>query len=790
LNKIGVWYTIIGSKMFKAGGTDLSKGTLIGEGLLRIDAEGKVKGMAEYTNDLDLFGMLEAEILTSPHAHARIVSIDVSKARSLEGVVAVITGSDIDSLYGTVMKDRPVLARGVVRFTGEPIAAVAATSKQIARRAVELIEVEYEQLKPVLTIDDALASDAPLLHKDLMAYEREITAFPVANSNICSHFKIRKGDVEKGFAESDRVFEETYEIPRNHHVCLETHSVIAQFEKEGTLHLWTSNQSPYVLQRAIAALFNLPWNRVRVTIPTLGGGFGSKIYPSIEPIIVALAQRTGHRPLRLTMSREQDFARITNHGCRIKIKTGVKKDGTITARQITSYWDTGAYADCGPLVARNSGFTAAGPYRIDNVQIDAYCLFTNRPVATAFRGYGIPHVTWAYESHLNRIAHELGLDPLEIRLRNVIRDGDISHTGEKMAAVGMETCLKEVAKAAGWEPGKKPVVTDLGDGRFRSLGLACSWKGTMRHYATSATVRILEEGSVEVNCSNVDMGQGSSTIYAQIAAHELGVPVEHVVVRHPDTFMTPYDRTTSASRGTFHGGTAVMNAAKDAWHQMALFAARVFQCDAEAVTAKNGSIIDPKTGQEHTFGDIINKAVLGGVDVIGRGDSIMEGGTGLDRETGQGANPTSFWMYAAQIADAEVDTRTGQIKVHKIYAASDVGRAINRTNCVQQVQGGVTMGLGIALSEELKFNDRAGIINNNLHDYKIPTFADTPPIEAIILEVPHPLGPYGAKGLGEAPVGPVAPAVANAVANAAGIWIRRLPMTPEAVLGASKKEGE
>ena len=765
------------------------KNTLIGEGLLRIDAAEKVMGTAEYTHDLDLFGLLEAELLTSPYAYARIRSIDVSRALSLEGVVAVVTGNDIKGLYGTVVKDRPGLARDVVRFAGEPVAAVAATSKRIARRAVELIDVQYEQLKPVLTPREAVAPTAPLLHEDLMNYEKEITANVIAGTNICNHFKIRKGDVEKGFAESDYIFEDTYEVPRNHHVCIETYSVIAQFEKEGTLHLWTSNQSPYVLQRALAELFNMRRNKVRVTIPTLGGGFGSKIYPSIEPVIVALAQRSGHRPVRLTVDREQDFYRITNHGCTVTIKTGVKKDGTMMARQLVSYWDTGAYADCGPLVARNSGFTSAGPYRVENVKIDAYCVYTNLPVATAFRGYGIPHVTWAYESHLNRIAHELGLDPLEIRLKNVIRDGDISHTGEKMVAVGMKACLEQVAKAANWKPGKKPGAIDLGDGRYRSLGLACSWKGTMRHYATSATVRILEEGSVEVNCSNVDMGQGSSTIYAQIAAEELGVPVERVVVRHPDTFMTPYDRTTSASRGTFHGGTAVMKAARDAWRQMADYAAKVFRCHPADVRTEKGFIIDPETGHKHSFGEVINKAVIGGVDVIGRGDSVMEGGTGLDRETGQGANPTSFWMYAAQIVDLEVDTRTGQINVHKIYAASDVGRAINKTNCTQQVQGGAAMGLGIALSEELKFDDKGRIINNNLHDYKIPTCADVPPIEVILVEVPHPLGPYGAKGLGEAPVGPVAPAVANALANAAGIRIIRLPMTPERVLETLRKGG-
>ena len=767
----------------------MTKDELIGKGVLRLDAADKVMGMAEYTNDLEVFGLLEAEFLTSPHAYARIRSIDVSRALSLEGVVAVVTGNDLEGLYGTVVKDRPVLARGVVRFAGEPVAAVAATSKEIARRAVGLIEVEYEPLKPVLTPQEAVAATAPLLHEDLANYEKEITANAVAGTNICNHFKIRKGDVDKGFAQSDYVFEDTYEVPRNHHACLETHSVIAQFEKEGTLHLWTGNQSPYVLQRALAELFHMPWNRVRVTIPTLGGGFGSKIYPSIEPIIVALAQRSGHKPVRLTVDREQDFYRITNHGCTITIRTGVKKDGTMMARQLVSYWDTGAYADCGPLVSRNSGFTSAGPYRLEHVKIDAYCVYTNLPVATAFRGYGIPHVTWAYESHLSRIAHELGLDPLEMRLKNVIRDGDISHTGEKMVAVGMKECLEEVAKAANWEPGKKPAVLDLGDGRYRSLGLACSWKGTMRHYATAATVRILEEGSVEVNCSNVDMGQGSSTIYAQIAAQELGVPVERVAVRHPDTFMTPYDRTTSASRGTFHGGTAVMKAARDAWRQMADYAARVFGCDPAAVVAEKGFVIDPETGGKHAFGEIINKAVLGGVDVIGRGDSIMEGGTGLDRETGQGSNPTSFWMYAAQIADLEVDTRTGQIKVHKMFAVNDVGRAINRTNCIQQVHGGAAMGLGIALSEELKFDEQGRILNNNLHDYKIPTCADIPPIEVILVEVPHPLGPYGAKGLGEAPVGPTAPAVADGVANAVGIRIGRLPMTPERVLEALRKGG-
>lgn len=763
---------------------------IIGQEIPRIDAEIKVLGNAEYARDLEFAGLLEAAFLPSPYAYARILSINTDACRAVPGVVAVITGEDVSGIYGTTIKDRPILAQGVVRYVGEPVAAVAAVSKEIAQKALALIQVEYEEMEPVIDVMDAVAKEAPLLHENLMDYEREVIVNPVPNTNICSHFKIRKGNVEQAFAEADLVLEEDYEVPRNHHACIEPYTTVVKLEKEGILHIWTGNQSPYVLQRNIAALFGLPWNKVRVSIPTLGGGFGSKIYPSLEPLVVVLAQKCNHRPVRLALDRGDDFLRITNHGCKIRIKSGVRKDGKIMARQMTTYWDTGAYADCGPLVARNSGFTCAGPYQIDHVHVDAYAVYTNLPVATAFRGYGIPHMTWAYERHIDHIARELGLDPLEIRLLNVIKDGDKSHTGETMVAVGMKECLETVAKAVGWQPGQPPVPEVLPDGRVRSYGLAISWKGSMRHYGSTATVRIMEEGSVEVNVSNVDMGQGSSTIFAQMASAELGIPVEKIAVRHPDTFITPYDRTTSASRGTFHAGTAVMNAAKDAWNQMAAYAAKVFGCPAEAVTAENGRLINPLNGESLTFAAVINKAVLGGIDIIGRGYSRMEGGTGLDKETGQGANPTSFWMYAADAVEVETDTRTGEVKVLQIHAASDVGKAINRENCRQQIQGGVTMGLGIGRMEELKFDPQGRVLNNNFHDYKIPTSADVPAIHTYIVEVPHPLGPYGAKGLGEAPVGPVSAAIANAVFHGTGIKINRTPLTPENVKAAFRKEGK
>lgn len=763
--------------------------SFIGQSINRIDGSIKVTGKAEYIRDMEFPNLLEAVVLGSTLASGKIVSLDVSEAAAMPGVITVMTGNDVEGLYGTTIVDRPILAKGRVRFYGEPVAAVAAVNKAIAKKALAAIKVEYESLPAVFDPVEAAQPGAFIIHDDMMKYEKEAIVNAIPGTNICSHFKLRKGNVEEGFAKADFVFEEDYEVPRNHHACIEPYGVVAQFEREGTLHIWTGNQSPYVLQRNLAALFGLPWNKVRITIPTLGGGFGSKIYPSLEPIAVALAKRCGNRPVRFALDREEDFIRVANHSAKIRLKTGVLNNGKIVARQLTTYWDGGGYADCTPLVARNSGFTSAGPYQIDHVQVDAYAVYTNLPVATAFRGYGIPHVTWAYERQLDHIAAELGLDPIEIRRINLVKTGDVSHTGEMLKAVGIRKCLDALLDAAHIENGRLPEPESLGNGIYRSYGLACSWKGSMRHYGSSATVRIMEDGSIEINKSNVDMGQGSDTAFAQIVAEELGADIKNISVKHADTFMTPYDRTTSASRGTFHNGTAVRNAAIDARRQMLDHAVKVFKCEPSNVAFDKGKARNLATGDELVFGALLKKAVLGGIDVIGVGYSNMEGGTGLDKETGYGENPTSFWMYAADLVETEIDTKTGVIKVNKIYAASDVGKAINRRNCEMQIQGGVMMGLGIGLMEELKHDTKGRTINNNLHDYKIPTAADSPQIIALVVEEPHPLGPYGVKGLGEAPVGPCAPAIANAVYRATGVKVHRCPMTPEAMQKAFEKAG-
>ena len=757
---------------------------VIGTGVRRIDGYNKANGSAEFIQDMDFANLLESAVLYSPYASAKILKLDTTKAWAIPGVVAIVTGEDARQYkpYGTTIHDRPILAIDQVRFVGEPVAAVAATSLEIAQQAVDAIEVEYEETPAVFDPEEAAKPDAPIIHPGMMDYQREKpVAFPVEGSNICSHFKIRKGDVEEAFKRAHYIAEDTFEIPRNHHACLETFAMVGQVEREGTLHIWTGNQSPYVLQRGIANLFHLPWNKVRITIPTLGGGFGSKIYPSLEPLIVLLAKAVGHRPVRLSLDREHDFLRNTNHGCRMYLKTAVDAEGKIIGRKLTTYWDTGAYADCGPLVARNSGFTSAGPYEIENVQVDAYAVYTNLPVATAFRGYGIPHVTWAYERQLEYIAKALNMDPLAIRRKNIVREGAISHTGETLTAVGMESCMDAVAKAAGIDPEHLPEPKYLGDGIYESWGASCSWKGSMRHYGSSAFVRIMEEGSISVNVSNVDMGQGSRTVFAQIAAEELGADISRVVTTKADTLVTPYDRTTSASRGTFHAGTAVMNAAKDAYAQLRVLASEALKCDVEDIEKGKDCLYNRKTGESLGYDIIMKKAILGGNEVIGRGYSKMSGGTGLDPEKGQGTNPTSFWMYSSDLAHIRLDTRTGQVELLDLYAANDVGKALNPANCVMQIHGAAMMGMGGGIMEELKFDKSGRLLNNNLHDFKIPTASDIPEIHALLVEVPHPIGPYGAKGLGEAPVGAVAPAVANAIYRATGVKMNRLPLKPETV---------
>ncbi|ATW26471.1 xanthine dehydrogenase family protein molybdopterin-binding subunit [Candidatus Formimonas warabiya] len=756
--------------------------SVVTQNIKRVDGWTKETGAAKYTGDLKFNHILTAGLCPSPHPFAKIVKIDLTRAEKLPGVVAVISGKDVSGLFGSVINDRPILAKDFVRFWGEPVAAVAAVDRVTAEEAVKLIEVEYQVLEGVFDAEQAISADAPLLHPDLGDYEHDSYIYPEEKSNICHHFKLRQGDVEAAWKEADYILEDAYTIAPGYHACLESHVTVAQIEDHDLIHIWVSNQSPYVMQKQIANLFSWPEHKVRVSVPFLGGGFGSKIYPGLDPIVVALAMRSGGLPVKLELDRDTDFINsVIRHGVKIYIKSGVKKDGRIVAREIKSYWNTGAYADCGPLVTRNSGYVSAGPYRIDNISIDSYSIYTNNPVAGAFRGYGVPQVTTAYECHMDKLAGLLAKDPLKYRLEQLYIKGDKNATGEKLSIASVKECLEKAAGAAGFENSTVPAPEDLGDGRYRCYGVAASQKASQRHYPTLATIRLFEDGTAEVNCSVVDMGQGAMTAFNQIAAEELGLASCHVFVNKPDTSITPYDKTTSASRGTFHGGIAIIEAARDIKKQLKAMAAESWQCPAEEITFANQKVSHPATKREMSINKLFSAQMLGCTHIIGKGVSLLEGCTGIDKETGQGEKPTSFWMFCAHIAQFIVDTETGKIKVERIYAAHDVGRAINPLNCKQQIEGGAMMGVGMALFEELLFKE-GKIINTNLHDYKLPTAVDAPVVEAILIENPHPDGPYGAVGLGEPPVAPPVAAIANGLYRLLGQAVTKFPLTPPVVL--------
>jgi carbon-monoxide dehydrogenase large subunit len=760
----------------------------VGQSPVRVDAYEKVTGRTSFAVDLTFPGMLHAKVVRSPHAHARIVFMDTRKARQTPGVVSVVTGEDIPTPTGVMVEDQVFLARKKVRFIGDPVAAVAAVDLHAAEEALQKIEVEYEPLPALFDPLEAMKPGAVLIHEDLSHYDLAPGVFPVAGTNICNHFKIRKGDVEEGFAKSDIVLEDTYKTQMVQHAHLEPHAAIAQVDLAGRVTIWSNTQSPYFNRNAVARALGLPFNKVRLVVTPIGGGFGGKIYLKAEPICVALSLKARGRPVRLVYTREEEFEAATvRHPTRIRCKSGMKNDGTWLAQETELIFDTGAYADIGPRVNRSAGLAATGPYVIPNVKVDSYCVYTNQPVGGAFRGFGIPQVTWAAESHLDRVARELGLDPVEIRMRNAVGEGSISATGQVFHSVGLKETIREAVRSIGWGKDPRP---------FRGKGIACMHKPTVTPSSSAAFVKLNEDASVTVLCSAVELGQGLSTTLGQIASEELGIPIDKIYVCPADTDTTPYDMATVASRSTFFAGNAVRQAAADARRQLLDIASGILKVKPEELRVQNGIVVhahDPgiaipianlPLGEAYYVGV---KKKGKGRPILGRGTHTVEASTALDRETGQGKNPSAFWMYATQAAEVEVDPLTGKVKVLRIAAAHDMGKAIHPRSCEGQIQGGLMMGIGTTLFEEMEL-EQGKVRNPNFAEYKIPSALDGAEMIPILVEEPHRDGPYGAKGLGEPALAPTAAAIANAIEAAVGVRITTLPITPEKILeGLSKK---
>ncbi len=747
-------------------------GGAVGRSIPRLEARAKVTGRAEYVHNLSLPGMLHAKVFRSTIAHGRIRRVDVTAARAVPGVHAVYTSEDVRKLvpepyYGPAFHDQPVLAIEKVRHVGEPVAVVLAADPHVAESAAQQIVAEYEELPAVFDEVEAMTAKA-FVHDEL----KPAGTFPDLKhvrgrrgTNIALDFHLRRGDARAAFAGADHVFEHTFRSQPVLHLPLEPFATVAE-PGAASLTLHTTSQSPSFVRIEIARLLGWPENRVRVKVPFLGGGFGAKLYIKTEAL-AAIAALLAQRPVKLALTMDEQFTMITRHAATLRIKSGVTTDGRITARECEVWWNGGAYADIGPRVTQKSGFTAAGPYDIEHVHIDSYALYTNLTPAGALRGFGIPQLVWAYESHTDLIARALRIDPLEIRRRNILREGRPQATGTLMRDAGIAPVLERLGERMNWaQPCQR------GDGTLRrGRGLAIGFKASISPTTSMAIVNINADGSCNLYCSTVDMGQGSDTAMAQMVSEVTGIPVESITVVHPDTDVTPYDMATLGSRSTYHMGHAVRLAAEDARDRLYALARAV---GLSAETAPIPEVFRKKYGMQAG-------------NIVGVG-SFIPPYTPPDPATGLTPDATPFWMIGATGAEVEVDTETGEFRVTRLVNLVDVGRAVNPGIVESQISGAALMQLGFTLFERMDY-DNGQVTNASLADYRIPGMRDVPAaMENEAVDLVEKGGPFGAKGVGESGTFGVAPAIANAIDDAVGVRLMSLPLTAEAVYRALREK--
>ena len=737
----------------------------IGESVPRRDGIAKVTGAGRYTVDLGMPGLAHARVLRSPYPHARIRSIDAAAARSHPGVIAVVTADDlpdVNLVYGHSVADHPLIARDKVRFAGEPVVGIVAEDAVTADEALRLVDVDYEPLTWSTTARESLADDAPILHeqpgeqRSHRGFEEDIER---THPNVCSHSRQAWGDIEQAFAHADLVVEGEYRYPRSYAYAMEPYNAIARWAEDG-LTVWTSGQHPYMVREDLAHCFGLPLASVRVIVPYVGGGYGSKSYTKIEPLTAALALRAG-RPVRLALSIEESILTTRGDAATVRIRSAFDRDGHILGRQATILLDTGAYAENSPLVGRKAANRLGGPYRIPALDVTCSTVYTNTAPASSFRGFGAPQVTLAGESQLDEAADQLGIDPLEIRRRNVLAPGERPWPRARGIDADLRADLDLAAEELGWD-------TPLPAGRGRAICLSASDAGS--EPMTTSLVRVHADGSVTVTCGSTEIGQGSSTVLAQIAAGEMGVDLGRVHLLQSDTAAVSYDRSTGASRTTTLMGLAIQGAARDARTQLLAWAQESLAPDGPTPVEERGGV---RIGTAfHDWGAIV-RAWFGGHagECVGRGYIRRHGAT---REM------PPFWEIGCVGVEVSVDESTGEIRVEKLVTVGDVGCAINPQLVEGQDIGAAMMGLGMATREELIYED-GNLVNGNLFDYRVPRTTDLPELRTVVAERGDGVGAYGAKGGGEGSLNPVAAAIANAVWRAAGVRLREAPFTPERV---------
>ena len=765
----------------------------VGENITDVRSVNKVTGATQYAADINLPGMLYAVMIRSEYAHAVVKDIDLSEALKVEGVVAIVTYKDFPELhFGTYVHDQ-VAFTDHPKYVGDPIGAAAAETEEAAEKAASLVRIKYEVLPHILNPEEAFKSKEIIIHPNMHTYKGYAGFFNFKKgTNIPNHLKVRKGDVEKGFTEADYVVESRITIPPIYHGNIETHACVCKYDPDGRLTVQSTTQGPFLLREMLSTAIGLPMNRITVVHTAVGGGFGGKISGNIEIRAAAIAQKCEYRPVKMVLSRREEWETVYTRQALVGYyKTGVSKNGKIIARKVTLYWDAGAYADYEVSVARSAGFMAAGPYDIPNIWIDSYAIYTNKLVATAYRGFGCSETTFCYEQDMDIIADKFGLDPVKFRLKNALERGMENATGQRLRSCALKDCINLVNEKAGRETKKSE-----NDGIKRGRGIAVMHKFTVHTVPTADIVKLNEDGTITLETSAVDIGQGSNTVMAQILADVLGIGIDKITVVPINTDYSGYGWQTAASSKTFFNGNSTIRAGLDLRRKILHYGSMVLHIPESDLATRDGKIYSLSDPDKSIPFSAVSLGVFNeeggqyGGPVIGYGVFTVEDGSFLDTETGQGRKPSAFWMFAAMIAEVEVNTETGNIRVVRFVSANDVGKAINPKMVQGQMNGGAIQGLGSALFEEVLINREGKVMNANMHDYKMPTIGDCPD-EMISIPVetqPHPDGPFGAKGVGEPAMACPAAAIANAVADALGVRIYSMPLTPEKILDALEKK--
>lgn len=754
-------------------------GKIFGQRVPMVDAKEKVMGRAVYLDDMEFPGMLYGKTLRSPYAHARILNIDTSRAECLPGVKAVVTAKDTpQNKFGFGIIDQVIFAQDKVRFCGEEVAAVAATSPDIAREALSLIKVDYEELPAVFTVEEAIREGAPLLHQ--------------AERNIAKELTITRGDIEKSWEKCAVILEETFETSSVHPGYIEPQGCIALFDYSGRLHIYAGNQNPARTRSKVSDALGLSMGKIRLVQTFLGGAFGGKTHQQVIFTTAVLAQKVKGTPVKMILDRSEDFATtLYRVAMKIRLKMGADKEGHVLAKEMDCLADNGAYSANAPVVADTAATRVDSLYRLESVKTTSCLVYTNKPTSGMFRGFGNPQSTFAVECMMDMLAHKLNIDPVEMRLRNAAQSGDISIHGWKIKSCELSDCIKKASEAVQWQYKRANPVK----GRGQGMGCVIHVSGNRSVFppfdGSSAIIRINEDGEADVTCADGDIGQGMNTVSAQIAAEVIGLTMDQVRVNRVDSDLAGFGLGASASRVTTLGGNAVRLAAEDAKWQLLEQASAMMKIPVDSLLIEYGIIYAKNAPGKSlaTVADVAEQAIYrtGGQYIIGRGGYLPPDVERADPKTKYG-NISCAYSFGAHVAEVEVDMETGKVKVLDYVAAHDSGQIVNPTLAEGQVEGGVVQGLGFALLEDMYFKE-GKLLNDSYLDYKVPLALDIPPIKTIFADSYDPNGPLGAKSLGEPTIVPVVSAISNAIYDAIGVRLTKLPFTPERIKEAlSQKE--